>query len=148
MSFNPDPTKQTQEVIFSQKMIKPSHPLIKLNNLPVQNASSQKNLGMILDGKLNFESHLKEKCLKFNKSISVIKKLQNILLRQALLTIYKSFVRPHLDYGGIIYDQPKNKSFLSKTRILSMQCSFRYNRSNNRYKHLKLKFIRNWVLNL
>ena len=111
MSFNPDPTKQAQEVIFSQKMIKPSHPLIKLNNLPVQNASSQKNLGMILDGKLNFESHLKEKCLKFNKSISVIKKLQNILLRQALLTIYKSFVRPHLDYEDIIYDQPKNESF-------------------------------------
>ena len=111
MSFNPDPTKQAQEVIFSQKMIKPSHPLIKLNNLPVQNASSQKNLGMILGEKLNFESHLKEKFLKFNKSIGVIKKLQNILLRQALLTIYKSFVTPHLDYEDIIYDQPKNESF-------------------------------------
>ena len=73
MSFNPDPTKQAQEVIFSQKMIKPSHPLIKLNNLPVQNASSQKHLGMILDEKLNFEFHLKEKCLKFSKGIGVIK---------------------------------------------------------------------------
>ena len=125
-------------------MIKPGHRLIKLNSLPVQNASSQKHFGIILYEKLNFESHLKEKCLKF----CVTKMLQDILLRQALLTIYKSFVRPHLDYGGIIYDQPKNKSFLSKTRILSMQCSFRYNRSNNRYKHLKLKFIRNWVLNL
>ena len=60
MSFNPDPTKQAQEVIFSQKMIKPSHPLIKLNNLPVQNASSQKHLGMILNEKLNLESHLKK----------------------------------------------------------------------------------------
>ena len=56
ISFNPDPTKQAQEVIFSRKMISPSHPLIKLNNLPVQNASSQKHLGMILDEKLNFES--------------------------------------------------------------------------------------------
>ena len=34
--------------------------------------------------------------------------------RQALLTIYKSFVRPHLDYGDIIYDQPKNESFCQK----------------------------------
>ena len=84
MSFNPDPTKQAQEVIFSRKMIKPSQPLIKLNNFPVQNASSQKHLGIILDEKLNFESHLKEKCFKFNKSIGVIKKLQNILPRQAL----------------------------------------------------------------
>ena len=27
MSFNPDTTKQDQEVVFSQKMIKISHPL-------------------------------------------------------------------------------------------------------------------------
>ena len=46
MSFNPDPTKQAEEVIFSRKKIKSSHPLIKLNNLPVQNASSQKHLNM------------------------------------------------------------------------------------------------------
>ena len=54
-------------------MIKACHPLnsIKLNNLPVQNASSQKHLGMILDEKLSFESHLKAKCLKFNKGIGV-----------------------------------------------------------------------------
>ena len=64
MSINPDPTKQAQEVVFSRKMIKPSHPLIKLNNLPVQNASSQKLLGLILDEKLNFESHLKENLIK------------------------------------------------------------------------------------
>ena len=79
-------------------MIKPSHPLIKLNNLPVQNAFSQKHLGMILDEKLNFESHLKEKNVEnLIKVFVLLKKLQNILLRQALLTIYESFVRPHLD---------------------------------------------------
>ena len=32
MYFNLNPTKQAQEVIFTQKMIKYSHPLIKLNN--------------------------------------------------------------------------------------------------------------------
>ena len=26
----------------------------------------------------------------------------------SLLTIYKSFVRPHLDYDDVIYDQPNN----------------------------------------
>ena len=47
---------------------------------------------------------VKEKITKANKGIGVIKKLSNIL--DALLTIYKSFVRPHLDYSDIIYDQP------------------------------------------
>ena len=87
MSFNSDPTKQAQEVIFSRKLKKPLYSSIKFNNVPVQNASSHKNLGLILDDKLNFKSHLREKCSKFNKGIGIIKKLQNTLPRQALLTI-------------------------------------------------------------
>ena len=66
--------KQAQEVIFSQRIIKPNYPFIKLNNLPVQNPSSQNYLGMILDEKLNFESHLKETYLKFDKGVGAIKK--------------------------------------------------------------------------
>ena len=34
--------------------------------------------------------------------------------RLPLLTIYKSFIRPHLDYGDIIYDQAYNASFHQK----------------------------------
>ena len=82
--------------------------------MPVENAYSQRHFGMILDEKLIFESHLKEKCLKFNKGMGVIKKLQNILTMQALLTSYKLFVRPRLDYGDIIYDQQKNERFCQK----------------------------------
>ena len=41
--------------------------------------------------------------------------------RQALLTINKSFFRPHLDYRDIIYDQPKNESFFQK--LESYQCN-------------------------
>ena len=36
------------------------------------------------------------------------------LPRLPLLTIYKSFIRPHLDYGVIIYDQAYNVSFHPK----------------------------------
>ena len=69
----------------------------------------------MLDEKLNFEYHLKEKRVKFNK------KLQNRLSRQVLLTIYKSLVRPHLDFGDIIYDQTNNESFCQKLE------SYQYN---------------------
>ena len=44
----------------------------------------------------------------------MIKRLGHALLRDALLTIYKSFVRPYLDYGDIIYDQSQNESFCNK----------------------------------
>ena len=48
------------------------------------------------------------------KIIGVIKKLRPILPRHSLISIYKSFVRPHLDYGDVIYDRPNNHSFSEK----------------------------------
>ena len=37
-----------------------------------------------------------------------------MLPRQALVTIYKAFIRPHLDYGDVLYDQAFNNSFHAK----------------------------------
>ena len=48
------------------------------------------------------------------KIVGTIKKLNSVLSRFSLITIYKSFVRPHLDYGDVIYDQPNNQSFADK----------------------------------
>ena len=30
------------------------------------------------------------------------------------MTVYKTFLRPHLDYGDIIYDEAYNKTFHQK----------------------------------
>ena len=70
MSFNPDPSKQAQEVIFSCKLQKISHPSIYFNNIPIKQVSSQKHLGMILDAKLNFQEHIKNLLAKVNKTIA------------------------------------------------------------------------------
>ena len=40
--------------------------------------------------------------------------VRNLLLRSAFLTIYRAFVRPHLDYGDNIYDEAYNASFHQK----------------------------------
>ena len=48
------------------------------------------------------------------KGIGLLQKLQSILPRTSLLTIYKSFIRPHLDDGGVGYDQPSNDAFPNK----------------------------------
>ena len=54
---------------------------------------------MILDTKLNFQEHLKNILNKVNKTIGLLRKLQNILPRGLLLTIYKSFIRPYFIMG-------------------------------------------------
>ena len=49
MSFNPDPKKQTQKVIFRRKSEAISHPPLVLNNNNVIQTTSQKHLDIILD---------------------------------------------------------------------------------------------------
>ena len=102
MIFNPDLSKQAQEVIFSRKTNKINHPTTTFNTIPVARTPYQKHLGLYLDEKLNFNHHVNVKISKANKGIEIIKRLSHILPRKSLITIYKSFIRPHLDYCDAI----------------------------------------------
>ena len=81
------------------------------NNIPVSSTSVHKHHGMLLDDKLSYEHHLRSVSNKVKKTIGLLRKSQQILPRQSLITIYKSFIRPHLDYGDIVYDRAFNESF-------------------------------------
>ena len=52
--------------------------------------------------------HIKNVQGNLNKTIGLLRKLQNILPRRSLFTVYKLFIRPHLDYRDIIYDEAYN----------------------------------------
>ena len=112
MSFNPDLSKQAQEVIFSRKCTKEDHPPIYFSDTPVTQTTAQKHIGMYLDKKLNYNIHIKEKFGKVYKLIGLLRNLSNKLPRQALVTIYKALMRPNLDYGDVVYDQPNNETLI------------------------------------
>ena len=66
MSFNPDPSKRAQEVIFSRKLKKVTHPPLVFNNANVFQCNS----------KLTFEDHYKKVLSKTNRIIGLLRKLQ------------------------------------------------------------------------
>ena len=61
---------------------------------------------------------------KCYKMIGVIKRLSVDLPRDALLTIYKSFIRPHLDYEDIIYDKTHKNLLKTKLKIFNVKLAF------------------------
>ena len=87
------------------------HPPIFFNDKPVQQVSSQKHLDLTLDTSLTFDEHIKTTTSNVSKTIGVLRKLNNRLPRSSLTTVYKSFVRPHLDYSDGIFDKAYNNSF-------------------------------------
>ena len=126
------------------------------NNNIVNLTTIHKHLGMIFDSKLNVDQHLKSVLKKISKPVGLLRKFQGILPRTSLITIYKSFARPHLDYGDIIYDQTFNESF--HQRIESIQYNtaiattgaIRDTSSEKLYKELGLEPLRSrkWLRKL
>ena len=156
MSFNPDPTKQAQEIIFSRKTSQRNHPGLMFNNSIVNVTSIHKHLGMIFDSKLSFDEHLKSVLKKISKTVGLLRKFQGILPRTSLITIYKLFARPHLDYGDIIYDQTFNESFhqriesIQYNAAIAITGAIRGTSSEKLYQELGLESLRSrrWLRKL
>ena len=156
MSFNPDPTKQAQEVIFSRKNNKPYHPDLIFNQTNIKRTSSQKDLGLILDEKLNFKQHLKVLIDKASKGISVLRKLRYQIPRRSLISLYKSFIRSILEYADVVYDQPTNNYFSDKIEsiqynaALAITGAIRGTSKDKLYKELGFEYLssRRWFKRL
>ena len=71
--------------------------------------------------KLNFNADVDQKIKNYNRIISLIRRLSITLSLNALLTIYKSFVKPHLDYSHILYDKLNNEIFQNKLEKLFIE---------------------------
>ena len=115
MEFN---AKKTEEVIFSAKRIKLHHPILFLGSTEVKRKSEHKHLGLILDSKLNFQSHIREAIMKARRGIGIIRHLSRYVAGDVLDQVYKLHVRPHLDYGDIIYHRFDPNMSLDMTKKL------------------------------
>ena len=118
MSFHPDPTKPTQEVIFSRKLKTVPYPSITFNSNPSSLCPAQKHQGLVLDSKLTFNEHIKHILSKVSKSIGLLRKFQSVLPRSLLVTIYKTFIYSHFDYADVVYDQSYKSSFHEKLELI------------------------------
>ena len=112
MTFNPDPNKQAQESIFTHKIKKTSLPPLNFNNSSAQHIQYKKTWVFIWTVNWTFVSIFKT-CLKkqTKESLYYLRKLRNNLPTAPLVTIYKSFERPHLNYRDISFGQSFNSSF-------------------------------------
>ena len=93
MNFNPDPTKQAPEIIFSRKVQNTNHSCLIFSYNTASLTESHKHLGIVLDSRLDFKEHLEIIFKKVSKTIGLLLKLQNLLPRKSLITVYKSFIR-------------------------------------------------------
>ena len=96
LSLNIDKTKF---MIFSpkrQKSILSNR--VKINGKELEQVSEIKFLGVILDCKLTWSSHIQKIRNKIAKSVGIICQAKKVLQKETLVTLYKAFIQPHLIY--------------------------------------------------
>ena len=77
--FNPDLTKQAQEVIFSRETMKLLHFSLSFNNILLENSAFQTHLGLTLDAKLNFVEHIKNITQKISRTMDLLRRFRPIV---------------------------------------------------------------------
>ena len=71
--------------------------------ITIEECDQEKDLGVIFDETLIFDKHINSAINKANKMLGLIKRTFNYLNRETFLKLYKSMVRPHLEYGNIVW---------------------------------------------
>ena len=69
----------------------------------VSTISEEKDLGVIFDNALSFETHIQSAINKANQILGIIKRSFDYLSAEVFVHLYKALVRPHLEYGNVIW---------------------------------------------
>ena len=71
----------------------------------------QKHFRISLDSKLNLNNYVEWKIKKCDKKLGPTKRLSENVPQNVLLTIYKSFIWPHVHYLVVLHGKLKNENF-------------------------------------
>ena len=102
VAFSPP---KTEAMLISNKTPR-DHPQLFLDNQQITEVKNHKHLGVHLSHNLSWTIHAEETAKKANKCLGILRPLKFKLDRASLETLYKSFIRPILEYADIIWDAP------------------------------------------
>ena len=69
----------------------------------INKAETVKDIGVTFDSSLNFEAHMPEKINKANSMMGIIRRTFEYLDDKCFSTVFKSLVRPHIEYANQVW---------------------------------------------
>ena len=74
-----------------------------LNSTMITSTDKQKDFGIWIDPNLNFHSHTRQTVSTANRTLGLIRKCFQYFDNNMLLSLYKTIVRPIVEYGNVIW---------------------------------------------
>ena len=69
----------------------------------LEQCTEEKDLGVVFDPELKFDSHITAAIGKANRMLGIIRRTFSGIKNKIFIKLYKSLVRPHLEYGNQIW---------------------------------------------
>ena len=85
-------------------MIKPVHPPLFLDNVCIEEVEKYTHLGLVFQNNMLWWSHIQNIIEKVSKRLNTLKLLKYKVNRSTLTCLYKSMIRPLMEYGDVIWD--------------------------------------------
>ena len=71
--------------------------------IPIEKVESEKDLGVIIDSKLTFTKHINSKMKIANRNLGLIFRTFTYIDKDIFLNLFKSLVRPHVEYALTVW---------------------------------------------
>ena len=94
---------KTEGLLISRKGSRYATPHVMLDGCQVNFITSHKHVGIWLNTKLDWKTHIENLALKANQRMGILRKFKYVLPRHVLNQCYLSFVRPLMEYGGPLF---------------------------------------------
>ena len=97
------PNLKKSKLMFFNSRPKPQLDVIRFGNEVIEWVEEFKYLGLILNSKMSFSSHINVICTRVSQYIGVFYNLNKILPKEVLILLYYAFILPHLTLHIVIW---------------------------------------------
>ena len=104
-------TKTEFMLIGSRQKLKTltTSPVLSINGTLVNQVSTSKSLGVLIDANLTWGSHIEKLAKKIASGIAAIKRVRQFVPPATLHLIYKALIQPHFDYCNREFTQRRRR---------------------------------------
>ena len=95
--------QKTELIIFSNRLSNDNHVSLNLQGSQLVPKNSVKYLGVHLDCKLNFRTHINDILSKISRHSGILYKIRDLLPLKTRLDYYHAFIYPYIEYNIIIW---------------------------------------------
>ncbi len=101
VTMNPS---KTRSMSFSNKRERINHLVLSMGGCDIEEVDTYTHLGLTFKNNMSWNSHILSIYEKATKRLNLLKSLRFKINRLTLVCLYKSLIRPIMEYGDLIWD--------------------------------------------